>query len=137
VSRLLPVVPSPLGGGAAGPGPAAAPAAHHPDTLGERGTLEISERAARRVAAVLLTEVGDLAGPDGKDLPAVRARVDAGSAELDVRCAVAYPAPAARVLDEARGHVIRRMGELTGLAVRRVDLSADALVPRAGGGRVR
>jgi uncharacterized alkaline shock family protein YloU len=105
----------------------------------ERGTLTISERAVERTATAAIAEVdaiggpasrvlGVAVGPDGVAPSAkVAATVSGDTAALAVRLSVAYPAPVARTTGNAREHVTRRVEELTGIIVSRVDITVTTL----------
>ncbi|WP_020669298.1 Asp23/Gls24 family envelope stress response protein [Amycolatopsis nigrescens] len=105
----------------------------------ERGRTTLEPRVVERIAAHAVTEVagvggsarrvlGVAVGSEEADRAArVRAEVTAESATLDVRLSVAYPDSVAATTERARAHLIERTGELTGLAVRRVDIVVTAL----------
>jgi uncharacterized alkaline shock family protein YloU len=113
----------------------------------ERGVLTIAEQAVERLAACAVAEAADVGGAAGRVLGVsvggedldrsakVSARVTGGTVTLDVRLSIRYPAPVARTTERAREHLVRRVGELTGLAVTRVDLTVTALHTTAGPGR--
>ncbi|QFU88252.1 Asp23/Gls24 family envelope stress response protein [Amycolatopsis sp. YIM 10] len=103
-------------------------------STGERGTLTIEDRVVERIAAQAVTEVDGA----GEDRPAkVRARVTGESATLDVRLSISYPLSVASTTESARQHLRRRVGELAGVTVSRVDITVTALRSRAAGtGRV-
>ncbi|GAA4538508.1 Asp23/Gls24 family envelope stress response protein [Amycolatopsis samaneae] len=88
----------------------------------DRGRTTLADRAVRRIAAHAVGEVDGV----GADVQ-VSARIDEESATLDVRLPVRYPAPVARTTEQARAHVTARTAELTGLTVRRVDITVSAL----------
>jgi uncharacterized alkaline shock family protein YloU len=83
-------------------------------TVGRRAVGRIAAQAAREVAGV---------DPDVK----VDAQVSGALTALDVRLPVRYPLPVARVSEACREHLVRRMAELTGLEVSRVDIVVSAL----------
>ncbi len=95
------------------------------------GVTVVSERAVRRIAEQATCEVAGV-----QQRAEVTARVFGDSAVLDVRLAVRYPQPVARIADACREHLIHRTGELTGLAVSRVDIEISAMPVAAGQGRV-
>lgn len=115
-----------------------------------RGRTEIAERVLEKIAARALTEVEEAGGTArrvlgvrlGRDTaeaaPRVTAWVDGALAILSMRISVGYPAPVQDVTRRVRDHVRTRVGDLTGLDVRQVDIEVDRLVPAAPtGGRVR
>jgi uncharacterized alkaline shock family protein YloU len=140
VNRVLPMTPAPAPAGPAAEAIAttgtSAPATRTPAAPAERGRLEVSERAAARIATAALTEVDDIGGPVRRrpTPPRVAATVRGATAGFDVRCTVAYPAPVGRTVERARAHLVSRVGELTGLTVAHVDVEVTALTtPEPGG----
>ncbi|WP_435159618.1 Asp23/Gls24 family envelope stress response protein [Amycolatopsis sacchari] len=117
--------------------------------MSERGRTDIATRAVERLAAYAATEIESVGGSarqvlgvtvgaeDQDRAAAVQAKVDGATAELDVRLSIAYPKPVAATCEEVRSHLVRRVGELTGLAVSRVDITVTALHGAATAGRVR
>ncbi|MFJ8963290.1 Asp23/Gls24 family envelope stress response protein [Lentzea sp. NPDC102401] len=115
----------------------------------ERGALWISEEVVARVAGHAVREVDGVGGADGQVLgvslggktPAPAAKVSAhvagDTATLTVRLSLTYPAPVARTVQRVREHVVRRVGELTGLSVTRVDIVVTALHNATGTRRRR
>ncbi|WP_027929050.1 Asp23/Gls24 family envelope stress response protein [Amycolatopsis thermoflava] len=113
----------------------------------ERGQTTISERTVERIAATALTEVGGVGGSarrvlgvavTGEDLgrpPHVSAQIRGEAARLDVRLSVTYPASVRATTEAARRHLVHRLGELTGLAVSRVDITVTALHSDTGSRR--
>ncbi|UQS23666.1 Asp23/Gls24 family envelope stress response protein [Amycolatopsis thermalba] len=105
----------------------------------ERGQTVLSERAVERIATMALTEVDGVGGAarrvlgiavDGEDLDRdaqVTARVRGDEITLQARLSVAYPAPVTATTEAARLHLVRRVGELTGRTVSRVDITITAL----------
>jgi uncharacterized alkaline shock family protein YloU len=105
----------------------------------DRGELTIAEQVVQRLAAHAVLEVDDVGGAAGRVLGVslggedldhsakVNARVADGTVTLDVRLSVVYPASVARTTQRAREHLVRRVEELTGLTVTRVDLTVTAL----------
>ena len=104
-----------------------------------RGELSTADQVVEKIAATALGEIDEFGGaarrvlglPVGSDQPDHRPRVTAtvhgALVDLDVRATVAYPAPIAQVADRARAHVVARVGELTTVQVRRVDITIAAL----------
>jgi uncharacterized alkaline shock family protein YloU len=101
----------------------------------ERGATVIHPRVVERVAAQAVREVSDTAGtgrrvlgytigvPGTQTQATVRAYVDGDVATIDVAMAVIYPAPVLAVTRRTRHHITDRIVELTGLSVRRVDIT--------------
>ncbi len=107
--------------------------------LDERGTLTVSDRTVERIAAQVVTEVEGAGGAasrvlgiavGGEDLDhhaKVTATVHGDTTTLDVRLSVSYPRSVTRTTEAARRHLTRRVAELTGLTVSRVDITVTAL----------
>ncbi|MFE7788577.1 Asp23/Gls24 family envelope stress response protein [Streptomyces sp. NPDC057460] len=106
----------------------------------QRGSTTISDRAVERIAAQVLTEVENIGGTPGRvlgievpgqhaeDSAQVAAKVSGDSvAALDVRLSVAYPESVAHTTEDARARLVRRVADLTGLTVTRVDITVTAL----------
>jgi uncharacterized alkaline shock family protein YloU len=113
-----------------------------------RGRTEIADRVLAKIATRALSEIEDTGGASrrvlgvrlGRDslegTPWVTAKVDGGLATLRMRISVAYPAPVREVARRLRELVRTRVGELTGLDVREVDIDVARLMP-IGRRRVR
>ncbi|MGW0556708.1 Asp23/Gls24 family envelope stress response protein [Streptomyces sp. NPDC002926] len=114
----------------------------------QRGSTTISERAVERIAARVLTETEHIGGTAGRILgiavpgehadhaARVTAKVSGDSvAALDVHLSVVYPESVAHTTEDARAHLVRRIADLTGLTVTRVDITVTAL--RAPGSPTR
>lgn len=108
----------------------------------QRGRTTVSDRTVERIAAQVLTEVEHIGGTVGRVLgisvpgqrPEDPARVtakvsDDSEVALDVRLSVVYPESVAHATEDARAHVVRRVADLTGLTVTRVDITVTALRP--------
>jgi uncharacterized alkaline shock family protein YloU len=91
-----------------------------------RGITDIADRVVERIAGRAAAEVDDvlpaprtgiarLGGADSD--PTVDAHVDGKSARLEVRLAIAYPAPIRRVAQHVQSAVRTRVEHLTGLHV--------------------
>ncbi|MFB9688664.1 Asp23/Gls24 family envelope stress response protein [Amycolatopsis plumensis] len=105
----------------------------------ERGTLTIADQAVQRLAAHAVREIDEVGGAAGRVLGVslgaedpdrsakVTAHVTGGGVTLDVRLSITYPASVARTTERAREHLERRVEELTGLTVTRVDITVTAL----------
>jgi uncharacterized alkaline shock family protein YloU len=113
----------------------------------ERGTLTIAEQAVQRLAAHAVLEIDDVGGAAGRVLGVslgaeapdrsakVTAHVTGGEVALDVRLSITYPASVTRTTERAREHLERRVEELTGLTVSRVDITVTALHSTVAGSR--
>jgi uncharacterized alkaline shock family protein YloU len=118
--------------------------------LEHRGRTEIADRVLAKIADRAVTEIEDAGGAArrvlgirlGRDsmetTPCVTAKVDGGLAMLRMRISVAYPAPVREVTRRLRELIRTRVGELTGLDVREVDIEvARLLATEQAGRRVR
>lgn len=104
-----------------------------------RGRTTIADQVVEKIAAHTLSEVDAAGGmarrflgvPLGRDAadtaPRVSARIEGELAMLQIRISVVYPAPIREVTRRVRAHVAARVGELTGLQVRQVDISIARL----------
>lgn len=105
----------------------------------DRGTLTIADSTVERIAAHAVTEVDGVGGAAGRVLGVavggetldrsakVTAAVTAGTATLAVRLSIGYPRPVRKTTETTRDHLTRRVEELTGLRVARVDITVTAL----------
>lgn len=107
------------------------------------GRLEIRDHAVAAIACRAALEVRGVAarapslgGLAASRLPSAGVTT-AGGVHVDLHVALDWPAPL-RVAADVRDAVAARLGALTGLDVRRVDVTVDALVPpeRVRAGRV-
>ncbi|WP_410567566.1 Asp23/Gls24 family envelope stress response protein [Amycolatopsis sp. cmx-4-61] len=108
-------------------------------TAPDRGTLTIAEQAVQRLAAHAARELDDVGGTAGRFLGVslgaedldrsarVTAHVTGSEVTLDIRLSITYPASVTRTTERAREHLERRVEELTGLVVTRVDITVTAL----------
>lgn len=116
----------------------------------ERGTLVVAGRAVERIAAHAARELPDVGGAAGRvlgvvvggedaDRPVtVDADVDGDAVRLSARLSITYPASVGRTTEHVRAHLRDRVGALTGLEVRRVDITVTALhAPVRASRRVR
>ncbi|UQS24933.1 Asp23/Gls24 family envelope stress response protein [Amycolatopsis thermalba] len=104
-----------------------------------RGTTVVADRAVQRIAEQVISGMegvggsarrvlGVALGTGDPEQPAnVTARVRDGRVSLAVELSVGYPAPIARTTRAARERLVRKVGELTGLVVERVDITVTAL----------
>jgi uncharacterized alkaline shock family protein YloU len=115
-----------------------------------RGTTVVLPRVVERVAVQAVREVAGAAGSGRRvlghavgstgisDPATVRAHVDGAVVSLDVEMTVVYPAPVLAVSRRTRHHIIDRIVELTGLSVRRIDITVVGMsVERPANRRVR
>ncbi|GLY83267.1 Asp23/Gls24 family envelope stress response protein [Actinoallomurus iriomotensis] len=115
--------------------------------LEHRGRTAIADRVLAKIAGRALAEDEEAGGaarrvlgvPLGRDsmesTPWVSAKVDGDLATLRMRISVAYPAPVREVTRRLRELVRTRVGELTGLDVREVDIDVARLLPAERSGR--
>lgn len=102
-----------------------------------RGRLVLAERVLEKIAAQAATEAGATSGRSGRLLgvgepdPDARPQVDvdlsAISADLALKVGIAYPASIRNTTRQVREHVTRRVEQLTGVEVRRVDIDVTLL----------
>ena len=113
---------------------------------GQRGSTEIADRVVERIAAMAVAEVDDAHGRTrrllglrvpGVAAPKITVQIDGHLATVRLAMSVRYPAPIRQVTRRVREHVIDRVGGLTGLDVRHVDIDIPALITPDRGRRVR
>ena len=113
---------------------------------GLRGSTEIADRVVERIAAMAVAEVDDAHGParrllglrvPGVDGPRVTVQIDGHLVTVRLGMSVRYPAPIRQVTRRVREHVTVRVGELTGLDVRHVDIDIPTLITPDRGRRVQ
>jgi uncharacterized alkaline shock family protein YloU len=123
-----------------------APARAELAPAGQRGSTEIADRVVERIAAMAVAEVDDAHGParrllglrvPGVAAPKITVQIDGRLATVRLAMSVRYPAPIRQVTRRVREHVTTRVGELTGLDVRHVDIDVPALITPDRGRRVR
>ena len=127
-------------GGTAGPVPrrAAAPSPVDREEPRRRGRLVLPERVIEKIAGQAASEVAVASGRSGGLLgigadpdPAARPRVEvdlsAVSADLSIKVGIAYPGSIRAATQQLREHVTRRVEELTGVDIRRVDIDVTFL----------
>ncbi|HZB30956.1 MAG TPA: Asp23/Gls24 family envelope stress response protein [Streptosporangiaceae bacterium] len=118
-------------------------------TAQARGRTEIADRVLERIAAHVLTEVEATGGAARRVLgvplgrtgqrtrPQVSAHVDGRLATVQMKITVVYPEPIRQVTRRLRDRVTSRLGELTGLEVRQVDIDIVRLTrPQEQGRRL-
>lgn len=109
------------------------------------GSTTLSARAVSRIAARAAQEAGALPGRSG----ALDSLTGSGSApeadvvllgaacEISLTIGLAWPVPLRQRVDQLRDQVSRRVGELSGLTVRRIDIDVVALHPQPTGRSLR
>ncbi|MBV2362653.1 Asp23/Gls24 family envelope stress response protein [Streptomonospora nanhaiensis] len=116
---------------AAPEGPDAAAAERGRTVIGADVVAAIAAHAAAQVAGVRRTAGGTPPGA-GRAVSGVRAQArvsgNGGTATLRLRIAVGYPRSVREVTREVRAHTARTVQDLTGMAVRRVDIEIADLV---------
>jgi uncharacterized alkaline shock family protein YloU len=116
------------------------PTPHAAVPADRRGRTEISDRVVERIAGQAVAEaehaagaasrfLGIKLGSDTQDTFAqATARVDGQLATIQLTLTVIYPHPVRQVTRAVRDQVISRVGELTGLDVRQVDIDIASLI---------
>lgn len=111
----------------------------NPDDPGARGSLTIEEVAVERIAAHAALEVDGIGGSalsvlgvtvgaeEAERDVRVDARITGAVVALDVRLSITYPAPVGSTTESARAHLTRRVHDMTGLSVSKVDITVTAL----------
>ena len=111
----------------------------HPPEVAERGRTTVAPLALERIAAHAAVDIADVGGSarrvaglalgaeKGEQAVRVRAVVDGDLVNLVVHLSVGYSIPVAATADAVRAHLVDRIGELTGMAVGRVDIAVTAL----------
>ena len=111
-----------------------------------RGSTDIADRVVEKIAAGAVAEVDDAYGSarrllglrmPGATAPRVTVLIDGHLATVRVAMSVRYPAPIRQVAREVREHVMARVGKLTGLDVRHVDIEIPTLITPDRGRRVQ
>ncbi len=129
--------------GTARPGPAvtrsaAAPVPADIQEPRRRGRLVIPERVIGKIAGQAASEVAVASGrsggvlgigadPDSGARPRVEVDLSAASADLSITVGIAYPGSIRAATQQLREHVTRRVEQLTGVNVRRVDIDVAFL----------
>lgn len=117
-----------------------------PAAAAERGRTIVTRQAVEHITARLTADCAEvsgtthagLGGREHHDDAAVAARLHGSTAvSLAVRCSVPYPQPVARSAEALREFLFRRVSELTGLRVQRVDVAVAELTTGPRGRRVR
>lgn len=111
----------------------------HSQQVAERGRTTVAPLVLERIAAHAAVGVDGVGGSarraagvawgaeKAEQAVRVRAVVDGDLVDLVVHLSVGYPVPVAAMADAVRAHLVGRVGELTGMAVGRVDIAVTAL----------
>ncbi|MUL39926.1 Asp23/Gls24 family envelope stress response protein [Streptomonospora sp. PA3] len=106
-----------------------------PEPAESRGRTVVGEDVVARIATRAAAEVSGVVRPTGRTglgrgRVRARARVtgNGDTATLRLRIAVAYPRSVREVSRRVREHTARRVADMTGMAVRRVDIEIAELV---------
>lgn len=100
---------------------------------GDRGRLDIAQRAVERIAEITARRHGAVVRRDsvlGRGLPKARAVVAGRRARIEVQVAAAWGRPLEEVAAEVREAVTADVERLTGLGVDRVDVDITTVEPR-------
>lgn len=106
-----------------------------------RGTLVIEKKVVEKIAGQAASEVAGARGRSGGLLgigseadadarPKVDVELSENSADLLIEAGIAYPGSIRAASQQMRGLVGRRVQELTGIAVHRVDIDVTFLTVR-------
>lgn len=121
--------------------PLDAPPARDLAPAAERGSLDIRDRVVERVAEIAALEApgavrwsGALDKVTGRDLPRVDSTLAGDRVRVRLDVAVAWPTSLAENESAVRERVTRRVGELTGLTVDAVDVTATHVTVPARSG---
>ncbi|MDO9380759.1 MAG: Asp23/Gls24 family envelope stress response protein [Nocardioidaceae bacterium] len=100
----------------------------------ERGSLDVRSKAVTHIAERAADEVegtvrnaSTLQKATGRGYPRASVRLDRNRAWIDLDVAVTWPAPAARIAQQVRDGVAARTTTLSGLDVRRVDVTVHVI----------
>lgn len=113
-----------------------------------RGRLVLAEKVVEKIAGQAANELSVASGRSGGLLgigsdadPAARPRVEVDlsteSADLAIKIGIAYPGSIRAATQQVREHVTRRVEELTGVDVRRIDIEVTFLTINLNDGRGR
>ncbi|MBA3527807.1 MAG: Asp23/Gls24 family envelope stress response protein [Propionibacteriaceae bacterium] len=100
----------------------------------QRGRLVVAEKVIEKIASQAASEVSVSAGRSGGILgigahtdttarPKVTVELSGRTATIEVETGVVYPTPLKQATGRIRDHIISRVQELTGVDVRRVDIT--------------
>ena len=104
-----------------------------PEPSRSRGRLTLAATVVEKTAAQAAVEVaasrgrsggflGIGGGYDATSRPSVDVDLTADYADLEIKVGIGYPGSLRKATEEIRDHVTRRVGELTGVRVRSVDI---------------
>lgn len=111
-----------------------------------RGSLTMSDTVVEKIASQVVDEVSETFGTSRGLLgwrdrvgshvrPSVEVDLHGAFADLRVTVGLAYPVSLRSAADTIRDRVQRRVTELTGVQVRRVDVRISSLRPASAGSR--
>jgi uncharacterized alkaline shock family protein YloU len=114
----------------------------------DRGGLTVSERAVRRIASQVTSEVGGayavkggflgIGGqPDAHERPHVEVELAESFMDLRISVGIAYPTSIRTATQRIRDEVKRRVAEMTGIEVHRVEIDVVFLHHRGSGSASR
>lgn len=102
---------------------------------GERGRTIIADKVVKRVASIATAEIEAVVDTRKgwtklirRGLPHAEAVVAGGTSRITVEVAATWPTPLAQVAAQVRHHVTRRVVDLTGVSVTRVDVTVANVV---------
>lgn len=119
-------------------GRAASPVAVDREEPRRRGRLVLPERVIEKIAGQAASEIAVASGrsggvlgigadPDSDARPRVEVDLSSVSADLSIKVGIAYPGSIRAATQQLREHVTRRVEELAGVDVRRVDIDVTFL----------
>jgi uncharacterized alkaline shock family protein YloU len=124
--------------------PRTSPGAEQPRPAAERGRLTISRKAFEKIARGSAAELSAAAVAGGSSWfglgpsrSTVEVELHSEFAVLSVEVGLPYPAPLRPAAEALRTHIAERVGRLTGIPVRRVDLRVGWLIDEDDQRRVR
>jgi uncharacterized alkaline shock family protein YloU len=118
--------------------PVAPPAPAEGAERRQRGRLVLAKQVVEKIAGQVASEISAAGGRSGGFLgigahtdlsarPKVDVELAGRTATLAIEMAVAYPVSIRQATDRVRDQVTRRVGQLTGVEVTRVDITVVAL----------
>ncbi|QBI52717.1 Asp23/Gls24 family envelope stress response protein [Streptomonospora litoralis] len=93
-----------------------------------RGRTVVGADVVARIAGRAAAEVPGVVARRGRTRAGARITGNGGTATLRLRIAVGYPRSAREVARRVRDHTTRRVQDMTGMSVRRVDIEIAELV---------
>lgn len=113
---------------------------------GQRGATVIADQVIERIVARVVAEAehasgaarrvaGMSLGDDENAAAQANVYVDGNLATVQLTMSVLYPEPVRQVARRVREQVAARIGELTGLDVRQVDIQISSLIAASSAGR--